>query len=75
MGALALYKQTVARSLIRRRPTNLIKRPFVPCWMFEDGESNKEEEGGDRQSVVVVAVSVPVSVYAFMQLDANIAQQ
>lgn len=46
----------------------------VGC-LFEDGESNKEEEGGDRQSVVVVAVSVPVSVYAFMQLDADIAQQ
>lgn len=31
-GALALYKQTasVARGLIRRRPTNPIKSPFVP---------------------------------------------
>ncbi len=47
-GALVLYKQTalVARGLIRRRPANPIKSPFIPLQcLFEDRKSNK---GGGR---------------------------
>lgn len=51
-GALGFYKQTtpVARSLIRRRPTNPIKSPFVPSsvfvWRREEQQGWREVTGG-----------------------------
>lgn len=51
-GVLALCKQTApaARSLIRRRPANPIKRPFVACTVFcLKTEKVTRKKRGDRR--------------------------